>query len=437
MATVPGGDRVDVLLRRLDPELPLPSYAHPGDAGADLLTAVDIDLAPGERMLVPTGIAIALPPGYAAFVHPRSGLAARFGLGVVNAPGTVDAGYRGEIKVLVINHDREHRVRLQRGHRIAQLVVQRVEHAVFHEVELLPGSARGEGGYGSTGGFADDQGQRDAATAQEDDMGLFRRNRERNSDDASGSDDAGAAGDEPTVVDTDVADADGDWHDTEDADRGDDSAEPAASPPRSRASGPWDISEMPDPAAGGRVDLGGLWIPAFDGLEIRVEGDQETGAVLSVTLVYEDSAVQVQPFAAPRSGGIWDEVRAELAASLTSQGGTADVVEGPLGPELRAKVPVRRPNGSSGVEAARFLGVDGPRWFLRGAFTGRAAAAPTADEPLLQVFQDIVVVRGTAAMAPRDPIPLVLPQEATHGQEDQVEETLSPFERGPEITEVR
>jgi dUTP pyrophosphatase len=150
---------VEVLIRRLDPDLPLPSYAHPGDAGADLATAVDVELAPGERAMVPTGVAVALPAGYAAFVHPRSGLAARAGVGIVNAPGTVDAGYRGEIKVLLVNHDPQEPVRLRRGDRVAQLVVQRVEHARFCEVDTLPGSARGEGGYGSTGGYgaADDR----------------------------------------------------------------------------------------------------------------------------------------------------------------------------------------------------------------------------------------------------------------------------------------
>lgn len=145
---------VDVLIRRLDPDLPLPTYSHPGDAGADLVAATDVELAPGARSMVPTGVAVALPDGYAAFVAPRSGLAHRLGVGIVNAPGTVDAGYRGEIQVLLVNHDREATVRLCRGDRIAQLVVQRVERAHFHEVELLPGSARGEGGYGSTGGFA-------------------------------------------------------------------------------------------------------------------------------------------------------------------------------------------------------------------------------------------------------------------------------------------
>ena len=142
---------VQVQLTRLDPEVPLPAYAHPGDAGADLVTTVDVHLDPGERALVPTGIAIALPDGYAAFVHPRSGLASRCGLSIVNTPGTIDAGYRGEVSVLLVNHDREQPVRLRRGDRVAQLVVQRVEHAEYVEVSRLPGSPRGSGGYGSTG----------------------------------------------------------------------------------------------------------------------------------------------------------------------------------------------------------------------------------------------------------------------------------------------
>ena len=146
-----GRQAVEVLALRLDPGLPLPGYARPLDAGADLVTAEDVTLAPGERALVKTGLAIALPAGYAAFVHPRSGLAARHGLSVVNAPGTVDAGYRGEIKVILINTDRTEPIRLSRGDRIAQLVVQRVEHAVFREVDELPASGRGDGGFGSTG----------------------------------------------------------------------------------------------------------------------------------------------------------------------------------------------------------------------------------------------------------------------------------------------
>lgn len=147
---------LDIAILRLDPALPGPAYAHPGDAGADLVTGVDVALAPGERALVPTGVAIALPPGYVALVHPRSGLAARHGLSIVNTPGTIDAGYRGEIKVLLINHDPHEEIRLRRGDRIAQLVIQRVEIARFVEVDSLPTSARGEGGYGSTGGFSQD-----------------------------------------------------------------------------------------------------------------------------------------------------------------------------------------------------------------------------------------------------------------------------------------
>ena len=137
---------------RLDPDLPLPAYAHPGDAGADLVTAVDVMLAPGERALVPTGVALALPEGYVALVHPRSGLAARHGVSLVNTPGTIDAGYRGEIKVLFINHDPHEPVELRRGDRVAQLVVQRFERAAFVVVDELPASRR-DRGYGSTGGF--------------------------------------------------------------------------------------------------------------------------------------------------------------------------------------------------------------------------------------------------------------------------------------------
>ena len=149
---VPTAEPVEVLLTRVDASVPVPAYAHPDDAGVDLSCTEDVVLGPGERAVVGTGVAVALPPGYAGFVHPRSGLAARAGLSVVNAPGTVDAGYRGEIRVCLINHDPRSEVRLRRGDRIAQLVVQRVERVRFVEVAALPESARGVGGYGSTGG---------------------------------------------------------------------------------------------------------------------------------------------------------------------------------------------------------------------------------------------------------------------------------------------
>jgi dUTP pyrophosphatase len=141
-----------VAVTRLDPSVAVPVQARPDDAGVDLTCTADVELGPGERAVVGTGVAVALPPGYAGFVHPRSGLAARAGLSVVNAPGTVDAGYRGEIRVCLINHDPRTPLLLRRGDRIAQLVVQRVEHVRFVEVAELPASDRGTGGYGSTGG---------------------------------------------------------------------------------------------------------------------------------------------------------------------------------------------------------------------------------------------------------------------------------------------
>lgn len=149
-----GSRDVEVPLVRLDPGIPAPRYAHDGDAGADLATAESVVIEPGERVLVRTGVALALPTGWVGLVHPRSGLAASHGVTIVNAPGTIDAGYRGEIKVCLLNTDRRHSVSLQRGDLIAQLVVQRVAHAIFVEVDQLPSSERGVGGHGSTGGYS-------------------------------------------------------------------------------------------------------------------------------------------------------------------------------------------------------------------------------------------------------------------------------------------
>jgi hypothetical protein len=209
-----------------------------------------------------------------------------------------------------------------------------------------------------------------------------------------------------------------------------------------RPEGPYDASEVDDPGAGGgRVDLGGLWLPGRPGLEVRVEADQETGQVVAVTLVLGDGAMQVQPFAAPRSEGIWEGVRAEIRAGITHQGGTVDEVDGPLGPELRTRVPVRAADGSQAVQPARFVGVDGPRWFLRGVITGRPAVEPDTDAELVALFRDIVVVRGSDPMAPRDPIPLSLPavpdESASEADGPRSQDELQPFERGPEITEIR
>jgi hypothetical protein len=213
-----------------------------------------------------------------------------------------------------------------------------------------------------------------------------------------------------------------------------------------RPDGPHDVSEVGDPSAGGRVDLGGLWLPGRPGLEVRIEADQQTSEVVAVTLVLGDSALQVQPFAAPRSEGIWEDVRAEIRSGITQQGGTVDEVDGPLGTELRTRVPVRAADGSQQVQPARFVGVDGPRWFLRGVLTGKAAVDPATDADLVALFRDVVVVRGTDPMAPRDPIPLRLPAAAPEPGDEAAEDDeaggataadLNPFERGPEITEIR
>ncbi|TNM68933.1 dUTP diphosphatase [Streptomyces sp. NP160] len=148
-----GVEELEVPLQRLTDDLPDPSYAHPGDAGADLRSAVDAVIAPGGRATLPTGVAVAVPEGWAAFVHPRSGLAARHGVTTLNGPGTVDAGYRGEVRVTLVNTDADHPFQVRRGDRIAQLVLQRVARARFVPVEDLEPTDRGTGGHGSTGGW--------------------------------------------------------------------------------------------------------------------------------------------------------------------------------------------------------------------------------------------------------------------------------------------
>jgi dUTP pyrophosphatase len=168
----PAAGELSVRIRRLDPGLPLPGYAHPGDAGADLYVTTDVTIEPGHRVTVGTGVALELPPGFAGFVHPRSGLAARAGLTVVNAPGTVDSGYRGEIRVTLLNTDLVAPIELRRGDRVAQLVVQPVVTAHFVEVLELAPAARGEGGFGSTGGFA--LGSEEHAAAGTDPVGGTR-----------------------------------------------------------------------------------------------------------------------------------------------------------------------------------------------------------------------------------------------------------------------
>jgi Protein of unknown function (DUF3710) len=224
------------------------------------------------------------------------------------------------------------------------------------------------------------------------------------------------------------------------AEVGEDTLEPAAGDDGvdtgSRASGPWDLSEVGETDEP-QLDLGALRVPARAGMEIRV--DVAEGRVTAATMVLGGSALQVQPFAAPRTLGIWEEIRAEIAARVTRDGGTADEVTGAFGPELRAQVQVRLSDGRSGIQPARFVGVDGPRWFLRGVFTGDAVTDADAAAPLEEVLRSLVVVRGDAPMPPREPLPLRLPGEQATEETPPAEGSvpLDPFRRGPEITEVR
>jgi Protein of unknown function (DUF3710) len=219
-----------------------------------------------------------------------------------------------------------------------------------------------------------------------------------------------------------------------------------AEAPEERANGPWDETEVDNPLEG-RVDLGGLLVPAVQGMEVRLEVSEQQ-QVMAITVVLGQSAIQLQAFAAPRSEGIWGDVRDDIAVEVTKQGGVIDRGVGAFGPELRARVPVRLPDGNQGVQVVRFLGADGPRWFLRAVISGQAAVQPEAAALVEQVFRNVVVVRGTQAMAPRDPIPLRLPPQAqpaeTVSQAQPADPAspyrgadLNPWERGPEITEIR
>ncbi len=219
---------------------------------------------------------------------------------------------------------------------------------------------------------------------------------------------------------------------------------------RSGDEGPFDSSEM-DLTDDGRLDLGALRIRGVAGMELRLEIDEAAGQVVAATAVIGDSAVQIQAFAAPKTMGVWDDIRGEIAESILAQGGTADEARGPLGIELRTRMPSAGPDGRTVFAPARFAGVDGPRWFLRAVFSGRAAIEDEAAAPLLEVVRSTVVVRGDGAMAPREMLVLKLPEQAeeadTEGEQDgegtdpsgqagHVDD-LNPFERGPEITEVR
>ena len=202
-----------------------------------------------------------------------------------------------------------------------------------------------------------------------------------------------------------------------------------------RERGPWDVEEQPD--RGRRIDLGALWLPGRDGMELRMEIDKATKVVSAAAVGLHGSGLQLQVFAAPRSEGIWDEIREEIAASVGKQGGSVDDVPGPFGRELLARLPVRTAEGRTGHRPARFIGHDGPRWFLRGVLTGRAAVDPQEAGELEDVFADVVVVRGSEARPPRDLLPLTMPgTRPVPSVTPPTSAPLDPLTRGPEITEV-
>ena len=253
-------------------------------------------------------------------------------------------------------------------------------------------------------------------------MGLFRRGESARATEGAAQDEQGtpSAGEEPLDAPDEITD--------------DVTDEPTAV--RTDGRGPWDVTEVD--GVGTRVDLGAVWLPGVPGMELRMEVDKATDVVSAAAVSLDGSVLQVQAFAAPRTEGIWDEIRAEIAESVVKQGGSADDLPGPFGRELLARLPVRTPEGRTGHRPARFLGADGPRWFVRGVLTGKAAVDPEAAVALEGVFAELVVVRGTEARAPRDLLPLRLPGSAAPSPVTPAPSPeLEVLTRGPEITEIR
>ena len=205
-----------------------------------------------------------------------------------------------------------------------------------------------------------------------------------------------------------------------------------------RSAGPFDVTEVPEDGLM-RIDLGSMLVPGIEGMELRLDIDEASQNVVACTLVSGESAMQMMAFAAPRTDGIWDDVRAEIRGNLASQG-PVEEAKGTFGLELLATLPVAGPQGQQGLQPVRFVGVDGPRWFLRGLFSGPAARNAAASEPLEAIFRSTVVVRGTDPMAPGDLLPLRVPvveDGMTEVEAPDERKPLLPPERGPEITEIR
>lgn len=216
--------------------------------------------------------------------------------------------------------------------------------------------------------------------------------------------------------------------------QGDETGRPGA------GGGPWDIADdFPDAE---RVDCGSLLIPLHDGFDVQINVAEDQGAWVAV--VHQDSGMQLQAFAAPRSGGLWDEVRQEIAANIAESGGQCHEAYGPFGTELTAQVPITAEGEPPEIQPVRFLGTDGPRWFLRGVISGPAASDQTLGTAFEALFGDVVVVRGDYPAPPREQLEIRLPEEARRALEEQMEAQEhpdwvlpDPFTRGPEITETR
>lgn len=224
-----------------------------------------------------------------------------------------------------------------------------------------------------------------------------------------------------------------------------DVVEDAATIEVNRAEGPYDSSEAPDDGMQ-RVDFGALQIPGVDGMSVNLEVDEENQQIVAITVVLGEAAVQLQPFAAPRSGGFWSEVREELGNGITESGGEVEEAEGNFGIELRANVPAVNEQGEEGFQPVRFVGVEGPRWLLRGVMLGAAAMDARAAEVFEDIFRGCIVTRGAQPMAPGEMLALTMPEDAVSDDdlemvdddaEGEERPSLDPFERGPEITEIR
>ena len=280
-------------------------------------------------------------------------------------------------------------------------------------------------------------------------MGLFSRFKKSTptTDDDVRADDELTDDDELDAQDTDTEaadraddDADVDDAETDAVDSDDDLDEEEAllekSAPFDRSEkGPFDISE--EYPEHDRLDLGALKVPVVDGMQVRLDTDDDSQRVLAVTLIHDGGGIQLQAFATPRSEGLWNTVRGQLAESVTKQGGESTELHTSLGKELAIEVPAKTESGRPGKRAMRFAGIDGPRWFVRAVFSGKAVTDDEVRAELSALFRGVVVDRGEEAMAPRELIALTAPQVDQDETEEKDEDELNPFERGPEITEVR